>query len=145
LDFLPTFASLAGIELPIDREFDGVDLSSALTEGAPSPRDQIIYWRFQDVYALRKGDFKAHFVTRSSFTGEEPVHHETPLLFNVNVDPSEKYDVAADHPELIAEMKAIVAAHKKTVKPVVDQLNLYPEGQAPGDSSVESVKRPWDK
>lgn len=145
LDFLPTFAALAGIELPTDREFDGVDLSRAITEGEASPRDEILYYRFRDVFAVRKGAYKAHFKTRSSFAGKEAVTHEIPLLFNVNEDPSEKYDIATTHPEVIAEMRAIVAAHKKTVKPVVDQLNLYPEGQAPGEKSKKATKRPWDK
>ncbi|MCP4155688.1 MAG: hypothetical protein GY757_48635, partial [bacterium] len=37
-------------------------------------------------------------------------------------DPSEKHNVAADHPEVIAEIKRIAEEHRKTVKPVEHQL-----------------------
>jgi hypothetical protein len=48
--------------------------------------------------------------------------HDTPLLFNLNVDPSEKYNIADEHPEVIAEIKQVLAEHLKTVVPVENQL-----------------------
>jgi len=43
-------------------------------------------------------------------------------LFNLEQDPSEKYNIADQHPEVIQEIIQIVKEHKKTVKPVEDQL-----------------------
>ena len=48
LDFVPTFAALAGVALPSDRVYDGMDITNVLLHGAttcllytsPSPRDQ---------------------------------------------------------------------------------------------------------
>jgi hypothetical protein len=48
--------------------------------------------------------------------------HETPLLFNLEVDPSETTDVAADHPEIVAKIVAAAKAHEATVVPVPLQL-----------------------
>jgi len=37
-------------------------------------------------------------------------------------DPSEKYNIAAHHPEVIEEIDKLVESHKKTVEPVENQL-----------------------
>ena len=38
LDLLPTFANLAGAEVPSDRKMDGYDLTPVLTKKTASPR-----------------------------------------------------------------------------------------------------------
>jgi len=145
LDLLPTLAVLAGAELPTDREYDGVDLSETLLRGAPSPREHLFYWRFEDVFAVRKGRYKAHFTTMASFSGQPPEEHSKPLLFDLDVDPSEQFDIADQHPEVVAELTALVAEHKKTIEPAVNQLSLYPPGQAPNESGEATTKRPKDQ
>ena len=54
--------------------------------------------------------------------GEKRVEHETPELYHLLHDPSEKYNIAGDHPEVIEQIRKLVAEHKKTVKPVENQL-----------------------
>jgi len=144
LDFLPTLAALAGADLPEDRDYDGVDLSKSLLSGAESPRDHVFFWRLQDVFAVRKGPYKAHFTTMNSFSEQGPEQHPEPLLFNVEVDPSEQFDIAAQHPEVVAELSRLAADHKSAITPVVDQLKLYPPGEAPGESE-STGKRPSDQ
>lgn len=60
IDFMPTFASLAGVPLPADRHFDGVDLSRVLLHGEDSAGHTVLY--HQDgraqLNAMRYGDFK---------------------------------------------------------------------------------------
>ena len=34
MDYLPTFAALAGVKLPADRAYDGIDISNVLLHGA---------------------------------------------------------------------------------------------------------------
>ena len=55
-----------------------------------------------------------------SFTEQNP-----PLLYNSNVDPSEKFNVAEKRPEIFEEMKKIIEAHKATIVPVENQLEKY--------------------
>jgi hypothetical protein len=99
----------------------------------------LFYWRFQDVFAVRKGPYKAHFTTLASFSGQPPERHANPLLFNLDIDPSEQFDIAEQHPEVIAELTDLVAAHKKTIAPAVNQLNIYPPGQAPNERGDEKT------
>lgn len=122
LDLLPTFVSLAGGTLPTDRTFDGVDLSPALFGKAKSPRNHVIYYRGEQIYAVRLGKYKAHFITQGAYGGEKKQVHQTPLLYDLEVDPSEQWDIAKNHPDIIEKINNFTAAHKKTVKPVDNQL-----------------------
>lgn len=123
MDLYPTFCTLAGAEYPADREMDGFDLSEVLFEKSASPRESLIYYRGQQIYAARKGPYKAHFITEGSYgIGGERTEHEPPLLYHLEHDPSEKYDIAEDHPEVVAEIIRVVEEHRETVVPVKDQL-----------------------
>ena len=46
------------------------------------------------LYAVRKGPYKAHFITQSGYGDDKPVEHDPPLLYHLASDPSEKYDLA---------------------------------------------------
>ncbi len=122
LDLLPTFAAMAGLEAPSDREMDGYDLTPVLTGTGPSPRNEIIYYRGTEVWAARVGRYKIHFKTKSGYLKDPVLEHDPPLLFDLTADPSEKYNIAEQHPEAIEAIKRRVAEHRATVKPVKDQL-----------------------
>ncbi len=116
LDLLPTIAGLTGAKVPDDRPMDGFDLMPVLTKKAPSARDHFIYYRLQDIYAVRKGDYKAHFITETCYTlDNQRTELETPLLYNVNHDPSEKYDKATAEPEVLKELVELAAKYKNSV------------------------------
>ena len=52
----------------------------------------------------------------------EKVRHDPPLLYHPGHDPSEKHDIAKDHPEIIAEINKEVERYRRTLKPGEDQL-----------------------
>jgi arylsulfatase A len=122
MDLLPTFCKLANSTLPNDRIYDGYDISPVILGTGPSPRDIVLYYRDTEVFAIRKGAYKAHFVTQSEYGQDKPLIQDPPLLFNLNVDPSEKYNVAADHPGVIAEIRKVLEEHRQKVVPVENQL-----------------------
>lgn len=123
LDLLPTAAALAGVPLPDDRTYDGGDLSPALFGTGPSPRESLIYYHGERVFAVRHGSHKIHFLTKTSYTGQrEAAVHDPPLLFNLDEDPSEKFDIAEKHPGIVAELTALAEEHRSTIEPVTNQL-----------------------
>jgi len=124
LDLLPTFCAMAGVEPPGDRILDGHDLGPVIRERSESPRNEMMYYQGTEVFAARVGPFKAHWTTLTNYRGLDPVPHDPPLLYNLEEDPSEKFDLAARHPEVIEQIAARVEAHKRTVKPVPDQLAI---------------------
>jgi arylsulfatase A len=124
LDLLPTFCALAGVKPPSDRILDGYDLGPVLRGEGKSPRDEMFFYRGREIFAARVGPFKAHFVTQSGYGGDSPVHHDPPLLYQLENDPAERFDVAARHPEVLERIRRRVEAHQATVEEVPDQLAI---------------------
>lgn len=122
LDLLPTCLTLAGITAPTDRPLDGCDISPVLLGRGSSPRNEMIFYNGVDVFAYRKGGYKIHLAT-SRYAHRDVVEHDPPLLFNLLEDPSEKYDIAADHPDIVADLLADVSAHKSSFTPAPDQVS----------------------
>ena len=122
MDLFVTGLKLAGGAVPTDRVIDGVDLTATLLEGKPSPRDHMLFYRHANLWAVRKGPFKAHFSTPIAYGDFEGTPHDPPLLFNLGVDPGESYNVAAEHPKVVAELKQLIEAHRRTVEPVENQM-----------------------
>jgi arylsulfatase A-like enzyme len=124
LDLLPTFCSLAGVEPPRDRVLDGFDLSPVLRGEGESTRDEMMFYRAREIFAARVGPFKAHYVTQSGYGGDPPLEHDPPLLYNLEEDPAEQFDVATRHPEALVRIRERVDAHRETVEDAVDQLAI---------------------
>ena len=136
MDLLPTFSYLSGTKLPSDRVYDGYDISPVLFGTGKSPRNVVYYYRGEQVYAIRKGDFKAHFITQNEYGTQtahpitnppteiknSPTLHEIPLLYNLNIDPSEKFNIAEQHPEVIAEIRMVLEEHLAGIEQVENQL-----------------------
>ncbi len=122
MDLYTTILRLAGTEPPTDRVVDGLDLRPVLFGRGPSPRDTMFYYRGARLYAVRKGPYKAHFITQSAYGGDKPVEHDPPLLYHLGHDPSEKYDIAKDHPEMIEAIRKEVERHRSDLVPGEDQL-----------------------
>lgn len=123
IDLLPTIFKLAGAEVPADRPIDGVDLAPLLFGKGAGPRQSLLYYRDTTVFAVRKGPWKMHVTTQSGYGSDAPKKHDPPLLFNLAVDPSERFDVGSKHPDVIADLKKLLAEHEATVTPVDNQLD----------------------
>lgn len=101
MDFLPTFATLAGAKLPSDRKIDGVDVWSAFSgdevkDSNLGPRNDFFYFRGFAMEAIRKGPWKLRF--------------ENGELYHLDDDISESNDVSATHPEIVAELRKAAEA-----------------------------------
>jgi arylsulfatase A-like enzyme len=121
LDILPTALSLAGVDLPPDRPLDGYDISSALT-GGTSPRQEMFYYRGFELMAARLGPWKAHFQTQTGYGQPMLEKHDPPLLFNLDIDPSERFNVAAANADPLKAIDALVAKHRAGMQPANSQL-----------------------
>lgn len=116
-DILPTLAALSGAKRP-DRKIDGRDLSGLLTTNTAPAAARMCYFRSGNLEAIRVGDWKLHLNHRFRYVdvvkndGERGsyANRETGLeLYDLSGDPGEVYDVAAEHPEIVAELQALGA------------------------------------
>ncbi|QHT65585.1 sulfatase [Rhodocytophaga rosea] len=96
LDIFPTVAAAAGVKLPTDREYDGVNLLPFLNNQKQGAPHETLYWRSGYSKAIRKGDYKLYINERN---GKQ-------LLFNLAKDRSETKDLCAEHPEKVKELLA---------------------------------------
>lgn len=122
MDLFSTCAAWAGANLPADRAIDGVDITPLLTAAGPVKRDVYLYYRGATLFAARLGDWKAHFLTQPGYGQPKPDAHQPPLLFHLPADPGERFDVAGQHPDVLAGIQAAVDRHVAGVKPVPSQL-----------------------
>jgi arylsulfatase A-like enzyme len=122
LDLFPTTLKLAGADPPSDRIIDGLDLSATLLQGAPSPRHSLFYYRGTRLFAVRKDQWKLHLLTQKGYGQPKPDAHEPPLLFDLNSDPGETFNVSTNHPAVVAELLKEIETHRATVVPVKSQL-----------------------
>ena len=124
MDIYTTFIKAAGGEIPNDRIVDGVDLSPLLFENKNSPRDHMFYYRGTRIMAVRQGVWKAHYITQDSYVKGSNVAtpHDPPLLYNLEVDPSERFNVAAKNPEVLASIKQLKDDHIAKRKAAPSQL-----------------------
>jgi arylsulfatase A len=126
LDLLATAAALAGARLPVDRPIDSIDLSAAMKGTGPSARTELFYYWDSELRAVRKGNYKAHFITSGAYDDPEPrVVLDPPSLFDLSVDPGERFNIAKDRPDLVADFVKTAAVHRSSVKigkPLFDEL-----------------------
>lgn len=122
LDIFPTALGLAGAPLPQGVTLDGANLAPLLFEGRLLPERPFFFYRGDQIFACRLGEWKAHFKTQTGYGQPKAEVHETPLLFHLGLDPSEKRNVAASHAPVLARIQAAVEAHRAGVKPGVPQL-----------------------
>jgi arylsulfatase A len=126
LDVFPTLSALAGIELPADRVYDGRDATDILLkEGGKTKHDFLFLYgscnpgSYQSISAVRHGPYKAHWCTAPGL-GQRSENltkiYDPPLLFNVEVDPSESRPLNKENenpkdPDDMAAMKRILKAY----------------------------------
>lgn len=125
MDLFSTALAIGGAAEPDDRVIDGRNLLPLLRgDTNEEVRDVYFFYRGTKIFAARKGPWKAHFITQWAYESDnEYTDHEAPLLFNLDLDPSEKYNVADQHPDILAEIEQAVQAHQAAMVARPTQLN----------------------
>lgn len=122
MDLFPTFVKLAGGTLPTDRVIDGADMSDLLRTGQTSREPLLFYYVGEEVWAVRRGPWKLHRKsilpgTTAKWGAWTVQEHDPPLLFQVEHDPSERFDVAKEQPAIARELLSLIGAHQAEMKP----------------------------
>ena len=121
MDLFSTALDLAGKAPPQDRIIDGQSLMPVLEGETDEGRETFFYYRGEELYAVRMGPWKAHYATKPGYGGEQE-RHDPPLLFHLGHDPSEQYNVASEHPEVLSKIRTVTEEHRANLKRGADQL-----------------------
>jgi arylsulfatase len=118
MDVLPTFAALAGAEVPTDRKIDGRDIRHLL-EGRfdeADPEKTYYYYFLTHLQAVRQGKWKLHlprpqkapwlapFSPNGHIEAADDVGFEQPALYDLEADLGETTDVADEHPDVVKRL-----------------------------------------
>jgi arylsulfatase A-like enzyme len=118
MDWFPTFVALAGGTIAPDHPVDGVDIGAFLKGTGPDPRSEVFYYGGAKIQAVRQGPWKLRIGPpeppepyrdaggRGAGSGPRVLTE----LFNIDTDPAERFDVAADHPDIVARLRARMEA-----------------------------------
>ncbi len=134
VDWYPTLLTLAGVSLAQKHPLDGRNAWPAITQGAPSPHADILHNVTQNGGAVRAGDWK--LVVNGNVADSEEGGGEAGAaprkkakrsaaaggarlieLFNIRTDPYEKSNVAAQHPEVVQDLRARLTAYTQAAVP----------------------------
>jgi arylsulfatase len=115
IDILPTIAKLTGVSPP-RLPLDGIDIWPLLTGGRPSiDREALLYFDGWNLQCARWKQWKLHFARFNTMAynpappgGRVNLPLRQPELYDLENDPMESYDVAAEHPEAVREIQARV-------------------------------------
>lgn len=92
MDILPTCAAAAGVKLP--EGVEGVNLAPFLKEGATGVPHESLFFRMKEASAIRRGKWKLVGPSQA-----------TPALYDIPADPAEARNLAAAHPDVVADLQ----------------------------------------
>jgi arylsulfatase A len=106
IDLLPTFARLAGAEVPSDRGIDGRDIWPLMAgrPGEKSPHDAFFYYRGNNLEAVRSGKWKLRRVKKKT------------ELYDLETDISEKSNLTDKHPEIVKRLTLMMEEFDRRLK-----------------------------
>lgn len=118
-DVLPTLCEVAGIAAP--EHIDGISFLPTLLGEMNQDEHDYLYWEFPSYkgqQAVRMGDWKG--IRKNMFEGNRDIE-----LYNLKHDPAEQTNLAADRPEIVAQIDSLMQlAHEE---PALDHFDVYQE------------------
>ena len=126
IDLLPTFAAITGASLPTHK-IDGVNILPLFKGDAQAvPRQTFLYYYHKNnLEAVRRDEWKlvlphqgrsyeGQVPGNDGYPGKAPENHPYPLaLYDLRRDPSERYDVQALYPDIVAELQKLAEAARQ--------------------------------
>ncbi|MFG0317111.1 MAG: sulfatase-like hydrolase/transferase, partial [Planctomycetota bacterium JB042] len=104
-DWFPTLAALAGVPLP-ERRLDGRSLVGVIEDpDAGTPHDEL-HWAQADQWAVRVGRWKLVSDAHDTTDGRAITTDEGARLYDLESDLGERDDLAADEPDVVADLTA---------------------------------------
>ncbi|BDD12775.1 arylsulfatase (plasmid) [Fulvitalea axinellae] len=115
MDLIATAADMTASKDKVRNPLDGRSLLPAFNAEVDQIHKNFFYYQGSELSAVRKGPWKMYLTTYGDRFGKYPKknHEESPMLFNVDVDPTERFDMAEKHPEIVEDLKGLAEKQKK--------------------------------
>lgn len=127
MDIMPTFAALAGAEVPSDRVIDGEDIRHIFHGefGKANPEKAYFYYLRVHLQAVRQGNWKLHlprekepvgvapFSRNTHIAPEDRISFEKPFLVDLENDLGETMSVAAENPKVVTRLLGLAESMRE--------------------------------
>jgi arylsulfatase A-like enzyme len=134
-DLLPTLTEIAGVSMP-EGVYDGRSIAGCLT-GDDTAEPEDLFWHFPHYHhqgigpcgAIRRGRYKLIEWFEGSLIGKDGIHPFE--LFDLEADPSEKYDLSGVMPDLANELAHRLDEWRREVhaQPMTPNPNFNPDAE----------------
>lgn len=127
IDLFPTCLAMAGLTLPSDRIIDGRNIANLLVQQRMNnPHELFCFYHHGELEGIRVGKWK-YIRTINHYVWPMPVNKKLgkfisytngpePLLFNLEKDPGEAYNVLNKYPEKAEELAGVMARWEKKME-----------------------------
>ncbi|NRB63082.1 MAG: sulfatase [Saprospiraceae bacterium] len=120
MDIFPTFLDMASVSSPVDH-LNGKSIRATFLDNR-AVQDEVFYYRNDQLVAYRKGPWKI-FVEDPNPWNEDITEDDLPLLYQVEEDPSEQFNQAEAHPDVIEKLYKTIQRHIEKTEVVPSQLD----------------------
>ncbi|MBL9212226.1 MAG: sulfatase-like hydrolase/transferase, partial [Opitutaceae bacterium] len=154
MDLFPTLAALAGAPLPSDRVIDGRDLGPLLLTGRPLPVRPLFHYFGYQAQAVREGKWKLFVAVTARPSPRPPSlwwdhlpnlfnnQHRllaAPELYDLESDLGETTNLAAQHPEVVARLTAVVREFDTALQHNKRPLQIEPGPPPPAPGTIRTA------
>ena len=151
IDVLPTLAELCGITVPQDYRPDGISLIPLLEQsGKPWTREHLVEQYHGGAYGrdIPPSAYEYSVVMTERW---RLINSDAERLFDIRADPTQSVDLAAEHPDVVARLRALYEPFWEKVSPRLTPVPIdlgnpseNPTTLCSQDWHMESGNPPWN-
>ena len=133
LDLYPTLIAMAGNEISNQEELDGLNIKNTFVNNEPVRHD-IHYYRQDTLIGIRHKEWKIYIKDPNPWN-DDLTEKDIPVLYNIEHDPSEKYNVTSKHSDIVDRIVTLSEEHIQKVTKIPSKYDtILPEYQSAYDA-----------
>ena len=133
LDLYPTLIAMTGNEISDKEELDGLNIKNTFVNNEPVRHD-IHYYRQDTLIGIRHKEWKMYIKDPNPWN-DDLTEKDMPVLFNIEHDPSEKYNVTNQHSDIVDRIVTLSEEHIQKVTKIPSKYDaILPDYQSAYDA-----------
>ena len=133
LDLYPTLIAMTGNEISSKEELDGLNIKNTFVNNEPVRHD-IHYYRQDTLIGIRHKEWKIYIKDPNPWNNDL-TEKDIPVLYNIEHDPSEKYNVTSKHSDIVDRIVTLSEEHIQKVTKIPSKYDtILPEYQSAYDA-----------
>ena len=133
IDLYPTLIAMTGNEISSQEELDGLNIKNTFFNNEPV-RHEIHYYRQDTLIGIRHKEWKMYIKDPNPWN-DDLTEKDIPVLYNIEHDPSEKYNVTSKHSDVVDRIVTLSEKHIQKVTKIPSKYDaILPEYQSAYDA-----------